>query len=243
MVRILNYSASVLSCWITRKATKAVRKPSQDRPPLWPTSGGGDPAHVRSGAGATPQPSRCIWDSGETKIHNQQRSGVKGRVSHVGKPPKVDLVTGFYGFCEDFLRLSFRMRLMKDDERWWKAKPLGDSLEPRKHHPTSSQNHPKKHPKIIRKSPKIRGDGLRPLRRLRRDGLCGGSGVEGERGGAAADPISFGGKPSLVGSNPAGWWFQRFSVIFDFSSTWLMIRGWLSWFDRAMPASHCRFHT
>jgi len=28
---------------------------------------------------------------------------VKGRVSHVGKPPKVDLVTGFYGFCEDFL--------------------------------------------------------------------------------------------------------------------------------------------
>lgn len=109
-----------------------------------------------------------------------------------------------------------------------KGPARGDSLE-------QKENITQNHPKIIRKNipkssenpQKIRGDGLRPLRRLRRDGLCGGSG--GERGGAAADPISWleenHGKPSLVASNPAGWWFQRFSVIFDFSSTWLMIRG------------------
>lgn len=47
-------------------------------------------------------PADASGTGGETKIHNS--SGVKGRVSHVGKPPKVDLVTGILWILRsDFL--------------------------------------------------------------------------------------------------------------------------------------------
>ena len=41
----------------------------------------------------------------------------------------------------------------------------------------------------VGRKPQFQGDGLRPLRRLRTNGLCGGSGVKGGR--AAADPVGF----------------------------------------------------